>query len=45
MGAGSMTGGVEDRPAGGIVLRGPLRTYVTSYRAAVGLYFFKVNFE
>ncbi len=25
--------------------RRPLRTYVTSYRAAVGLYFFKLNFE
>ena len=24
--------------------RRPLRTYVTSYRAAVGLYFFKLNF-
>jgi transposase len=25
--------------------RRPLRTYATSYRAAVGLYFFKLNFE
>ena len=25
--------------------RRPLRTYVTSYRAAVGLYVFKLNFE
>jgi hypothetical protein len=25
--------------------RRPLRTYVMSYRAAVGLYFFKLNFE
>ena len=25
--------------------RRPLRTYVTSYRSAVGLYFFKLNFE
>jgi len=25
--------------------RRPLRTYTTSYRAAVGLYFFKLNFE
>ncbi len=25
--------------------RRPLRTYVTSYKAAVGLYFFKLNFE
>ncbi len=25
--------------------RRPLRTYVTSFRAAVGLYFFKLNFE
>ena len=24
--------------------RRPLRTYITSYRAAVGLYFFKLNF-
>jgi transposase len=24
--------------------RRPLRTYTTSYRAAVGLYFFKLNF-
>ena len=25
--------------------RRPLRTYVASYRAAIGLYFFKLNFE
>jgi hypothetical protein len=25
--------------------RRPLRTYVTSYRAAVGLHFFKLNYE
>jgi transposase len=25
--------------------RRPLRTYLASYRAAVGLYFFKLNFE
>jgi len=43
--AGTLAGGYLTRLFGIPTTERPLRTYLTSFRAAIGLYFFKLAFE